>query len=74
VGRLAGYTYKEVAGKLKKAGFVFDRYAKGRHEIWRNPSAGRRTTVPNHPGPIPEGTLRAVLRQAGISPDVFLVL
>ena len=28
-------------------------------------------TIPNHPGDIPEGTLRAILRQAGISADAF---
>jgi ABC-type nitrate/sulfonate/bicarbonate transport system substrate-binding protein len=26
----------------------------------------------NHPGDMPEGTLRAILRQAGIDPDDFL--
>jgi len=30
------------------------------------------TTVPNHPGDMPEGTLRAILKQAGIEPDEFL--
>jgi len=30
------------------------------------------TTVPNHPGDMPEGTLRAILRQAGIDPQDFL--
>jgi hypothetical protein len=29
-------------------------------------------TVPNHPGDMPEGTLRAILKQAGIEPDEFL--
>jgi predicted RNA binding protein YcfA (HicA-like mRNA interferase family) len=28
--------------------------------------------VPNHPGDMPEGTLRAILKQADIDPDVFL--
>jgi predicted RNA binding protein YcfA (HicA-like mRNA interferase family) len=28
--------------------------------------------VPNHPGEMPEGTLRAILREAGIDPDDFL--
>ena len=32
----------------------------------------RYTTIPNHPGDMPEGTLRAILKQAGIEPDVFL--
>lgn len=30
------------------------------------------TTIPNHPGDMPEGTLRAILKQAGVSPDEFL--
>jgi len=30
------------------------------------------TTIPNHPGDMPEGTLRAILKQAGISIDDFL--
>ena len=30
------------------------------------------TTIPNHPGNIPEGTLRAIRKQAFIEPDTFL--
>ena len=30
------------------------------------------TTIPHHPGDLPEGILRAILRQAGVSPDAFL--
>jgi hypothetical protein len=44
----------------------------GSHEIWYNHDTKRYTTVPNHPGDIPEGTLRAILKQAGIDPDHFL--
>jgi predicted RNA binding protein YcfA (HicA-like mRNA interferase family) len=32
----------------------------------------RYTTIPNHPGDMPEGTLRAILKQAGILPEDFL--
>jgi hypothetical protein len=28
--------------------------------------------LPNHPGDLPEGTLRAILRQAAIEPEEFL--
>jgi predicted RNA binding protein YcfA (HicA-like mRNA interferase family) len=28
--------------------------------------------VANHPGDIPEGTLRAILKQADVEPDDFL--
>lgn len=48
--RLPGMTYREVVARLREAGFVFDRQAKGSHEVWRNPVTGRRTTVANHPG------------------------
>ena len=32
----------------------------------------RYMTIPNHPGDMPEGTLRAILKQAAISPKDFL--
>ena len=72
MGSLAEFKYKEIVRKLKKAGFEFDRNAKGSHEIWWNPTTRARTTIPNHPGNMPEGTLRAILKQAGISPEELL--
>lgn len=53
-------------------GFAFDRQAAGSHEIWFNAATNRYTTIPNHPGDMPEGTLRAILRHAGIDPEEFL--
>jgi predicted RNA binding protein YcfA (HicA-like mRNA interferase family) len=52
--------------------FAFDRQAAGSHEIWYSAVTRRSTTIPNHPGDLPEGTLGAILRQAGIEPDDFL--
>jgi predicted RNA binding protein YcfA (HicA-like mRNA interferase family) len=72
VGRLAGFRYREIVRKLKTLGFVFDRQAAGSHEIWFHAGGNRYTTIPNHPGDMPEGTLRAILKQAGIEPDDFL--
>jgi predicted RNA binding protein YcfA (HicA-like mRNA interferase family) len=72
VGRLAGFRHREIVRKLKTLGFQFDRQAAGSHEIWYNPATSRYTTIPNHPGDMPEGTLRAILKQAGVDPDVFL--
>jgi predicted RNA binding protein YcfA (HicA-like mRNA interferase family) len=57
---------------LKQLGFEFDRQAAGSHEIWFSPETNRYTTIPNHPGDMPEGTLRAILKQAGIEPEVFV--
>ena len=56
------------------ADFTFDCQAKGSHEIWWNPQSHARTTVPHHPGDLPEGTLRAILRQAELSIEEFLKL
>ena len=72
MGRLAGFRYRDVVRRLKAFGFVFDRQAAGSHEIWFCPATGRYTTLPNHAGDVPEGTLRAILRQAGVAPDQFL--
>ena len=72
VGRLAGFRYREVVRRLKALGFAFDRQAAGSHEIWFNSASGLYTTIPNHPGDLPEGTLRAILKQASIHPDTFL--
>ena len=72
MGRLSGFRYRDLARKLRACGFQFDRQAAGSHEIWYNPSTNRHTTLPNHPGDLPEGTLRAILKQAGIDPDMFL--
>jgi predicted RNA binding protein YcfA (HicA-like mRNA interferase family) len=72
VGRLAGFKYRQIVKKLKKLGFHFDRQAAGSHEIWYNAETDRYTTIPNHPGDMPEGTLRAILKQAGVSPEEFL--
>lgn len=72
--RLTPLTYREVVDRLRKAGFTFDRQAKGSHEIWYNAQTKRRTTIPRHPGPLPIGTLRAIIREAGLTVDEFLKL
>jgi len=73
--KLPAFTVREVIKKLKKAGFGFDRQAKGSHEIWYNPTTKRRTTIPHHPGvDIPKGTLKAIIKEAGLTEEEFLAL
>ncbi|RZD18225.1 MAG: type II toxin-antitoxin system HicA family toxin [Candidatus Acididesulfobacter diazotrophicus] len=72
MGSLAGFKYREIVKKLKKLGFEFLRQGAGSHEIWYNLSTNKYTTIPNHPGDMPEGTLKAILNQADISTDKFL--
>lgn len=72
MGRLSGFKYREVARRLRSFGYVFDRPGPGSHEIWRHNETGRKVTLPHHARDMAEGTLRAVLREAGIDVDDFL--
>jgi len=72
MGRLAGFRYREVARRLRALGFEFDRHGPGSHEVWRDGETGRKVTLPHHARDMAEGTLRAVLRQAGIAVSDFL--
>ncbi|MEH2014379.1 type II toxin-antitoxin system HicA family toxin [Nostoc sp.] len=72
MGRLAGLSYRQIIKILKTFGFVFHRQAAGSHEIWFNAETNHYTTIPNHSGDMPEGTLRAILKQASIEPEDFL--
>jgi len=74
MGRLSGFRYRDIVRILKTFGFEFHRQAAGSHEIWWNPKTQRYTTIPNHAGDMPEGTVRAILKQADIEPDEFLRL
>ena len=72
MGRLSGYRYREIIRILKQFGFEFYRQAAGSHEIWHNPKTNRFTTIPNHSGDMPEGTLRAILKQADVAIEEFI--
>ncbi len=72
MGRLAGFNYRETVRRLKALGLEFHRQAAGSHEIWFDRVNNRYTTIPNHPGDLPEGTLRAILKQVGIDANRFL--
>ena len=72
MGRLAGFRYRQIVFVLRRHGFELARTAKSSHEIWKNPATGRNTVVPNHSGDMPEGTLKGILKLAGIAPEDFL--
>jgi predicted RNA binding protein YcfA (HicA-like mRNA interferase family) len=74
MGRLSGHSCADVIRKLRRAGFVFDRMAKGSHEIWLHPKTFTRVTIPNHPGDMPEGTVNAIVKSSGLSVTELLDL
>ena len=72
MARLEGFTYREVARRMRRLGFAFDRQGPGSHEVWRHTTTGRKVTLPHHSRDMSEGTLRAILREACIAVDDFL--
>ena len=43
MGRLSGFSYRQVTRKLRKVGFEFYRTGKGNHEVWFNPQTRLKT-------------------------------
>ncbi len=67
-------SFREVERKLMAAGFV-EAARRGSHVKFRTtePAGARTVSVPDH-REIARGTLRSILRQAGLSPDEFEAL
>jgi predicted RNA binding protein YcfA (HicA-like mRNA interferase family) len=74
VARLPSVRPREVVAALGRAGFSIH-HQTGSHAVLRHDSDGSlRVTVPMHGGDLKRGTLRAILRQADLSPDDFVRL
>jgi predicted RNA binding protein YcfA (HicA-like mRNA interferase family) len=67
--KLIPISYRELARKLKRAGYVEIRTS--RHSVYYLAARNLTIPVPRHPGDVPKGTLRAIVREMGISPDEF---
>jgi predicted RNA binding protein YcfA (HicA-like mRNA interferase family) len=63
------YKAREVLAKPRRAGFSQVRQS-GSHVILRH-ADGRQTYVAMHPGDVPTGTFRAILRQSGLNEAAF---
>jgi len=59
------YSAREVLAKLIRAGYKEVRQA-GSNKVLRHPD-GRQTYVAMHPGTLPTGTFRKILKQAGLT-------
>jgi predicted RNA binding protein YcfA (HicA-like mRNA interferase family) len=57
---------------LKSLGYAFARQGAGSHEVWSHTVTGLVIIVPHHGRDMPEGTLRAILRETQIDVDDFL--
>ena len=69
--RLPVTSGREALKAVQRAGFVFD-HQRGSHVTLRHPETGRRVTVPIHSGKdLKRGTLRGIIRDAGLSVEEF---
>ena len=74
-GRLPVLKGREVVHALEKAGFAVERIVGSHHVMSYRGSPRRAVTVPVHGGrDLKPGTLRAILRQTGLSVEEFVDL
>jgi len=70
VSRLPRLSGRDVAGALRKIGYEFD-HQRGSHMVLRRRTPPhRRLTVPDH-REVAKGTLRTIIREAGLTVDEF---
>ena len=62
---------KQVVAALEKAGFEVRRQT-GSHVIMYKSGIRHPISIPLHPRDLPKGTLRAIIRQAGLTIEEFL--
>ncbi|HEX28472.1 TPA: type II toxin-antitoxin system HicA family toxin [Candidatus Poribacteria bacterium] len=73
--KLRELSYEEVTRRLRALGFRFYRQGKGSHELWVRDSDGRVVPVPRYKGKrIRKGTIRAIIREVGLSVEEFMSL
>jgi predicted RNA binding protein YcfA (HicA-like mRNA interferase family) len=63
---------RQVVAALRRAGFNVH-HQTGSHAVLKHAS-GRRVTVPMHNRDLKTGTLRAIVRESGMSVDEFVAL
>jgi predicted RNA binding protein YcfA (HicA-like mRNA interferase family) len=73
MSKLPAVRPRQVVSALKRAGFI-EHHQKGGHLFLWNPQSKRMTTVPQHPGDLRMGTLRAIIEQSGLTQQQFVDL
>lgn len=70
--KLIPVSHRELARKLRRAGYVEVRTS--RHPVYFLAARNLTIPVPSHPGDVPKGTLRAIVREMGLSVEEFNAL
>jgi len=70
--RLPAITATKVIKEARKIDFVYDRPAKGSHQIWYNPQTKRRFMAAAHKGKtLKRKTIKSIISQMGITVAEF---
>ena len=70
--RLNRVSYRELAAKLRRAGY--EEIRTRRHPVYYQEANNITVPVPKHPGDVPIGTLRAIVREMGMTVEEFNAL
>ena len=70
--KLIPISHRELARKLRRAGYVEIRT--NRHPVYWLAAKNITIPVPRHPGDVPKGTLRAIVREMGVWVEDFNAL
>lgn len=71
---LPALTARDVLRALRKAGFTVARVKGSHHHLRHLGKPAARVVVPVHSGDLPPGTVRAIIKQAGLTEADFLDL
>jgi predicted RNA binding protein YcfA (HicA-like mRNA interferase family) len=70
--KLVPISHRELARKLRRAGFIEIRTS--RHPVYYSAQRDLTVPIPMHPGDVPKGTLRSIIREMRISLEDFNAL
>ena len=70
--KLIPISHRELARKLRRAGFVEIRTR--RHPVYYSAEQDLTIPIPMHPGDVPKGTLRSIIREMRITVEDFNAL
>ena len=75
MSKLRTLSYQETVHRLRQLGFRYYRSGKGSHELWVRDKDGKAVPVPRHETkPVRKGTLRAIIREIGVTVEEFMDL
>ncbi|MBI3414926.1 MAG: type II toxin-antitoxin system HicA family toxin [Verrucomicrobia bacterium] len=70
--KLVPISHRELARKLRRVGFVEIRTR--RHPVYYSAEKDLTIPIPMHPGDVPKGTLRSIIREMQLSVEEFTAL